>query len=221
MNAKKLAAAKAVEQVKTGMAVGLGTGSTVYWVMQQLGLLVKNGLHIKAVATSVQTEKLARELGIPIIDFDQAGPLDICIDGADEADPQHNLIKGGGGALFREKIVAYNSALFIVVVDESKLVPQLGKFPLPIEVLPFGASQTLKHVEALGGKCNIRQANGQPFITDNGNLIADAAFYPIQNPKMLNEQLHQIPGVIETGLFPTGGNRKIIVGAADGTTRYY
>src|ERR1700754_96387 len=134
VNGKKIAAGKAIEYIKGGMTLGLGTGSTAYWAIQGIGEMVKNGLSVKAVATSVQSETLARELNIPIIPFSEVDRLDITIDGADEVDKELNLIKGGGGALLREKIVAAVTKFYIIIVDESKLVEHLGKFPLPVEV---------------------------------------------------------------------------------------
>src|SRR5690242_8882833 len=136
MDTKRLAAEKAVEEVKDNTVVGLGTGSTAYWAIQKLGERVKEGLHIRAVATSQQSEDLAKELGIPIVPFSDIESIDLTIDGADEVDKHKNLIKGGGGALLREKIVAYHTKKYIVIVDENKLVTHLGKFPLPVEVLP-------------------------------------------------------------------------------------
>ena len=144
VNGKKIAAGKAVEYIKNGMTLGLGTGSTAYWAIQAIGELVRNGLSVRAIATSVQSESLARELNIPIVAFSEIDHLDITIDGADEVDEKLNLIKGGGGALLREKIVASATRLYIIIVDESKLVRHLGKFPLPVEVAPpvaLGESQ--------------------------------------------------------------------------------
>ena len=146
MDPKKVAAEKAVEYIESGMTVGLGTGSTAYWAIQKIGEKVREGLHIKAMPTSLATEKLARELNIPLLEYAEKGYLDIAIDGADEVDAQGNMIKGGGGALMREKIVAYNSRLFIVVAGESKLVEHLGKFPLPVEILSFGCELTLNRI---------------------------------------------------------------------------
>ena len=144
MESKRMAAEKAVEYVRDGMTVGLGTGSTAYWAIRKIGERVKEGLTIKAAATSVSSEKLARELGIPLIPFAEIEAIDLTIDGADEVDGDWNLIKGGGGALLREKIVAAASKTFIVVVDESKPVSRLGAFPLPVELVPFGHEMTLR-----------------------------------------------------------------------------
>jgi ribose 5-phosphate isomerase A len=216
MNAKQTAARKAVEFVQEGMVVGLGTGSTAYWAIQRLGQRVKDGLRIRAIATSLRSETLARELDIPIISFADVSVIDLAIDGADEADPANNLVKGGGGSLVREKIVAAASRTFIVVVDESKLVPQLGAFPLPVEVVPFGWEVTAKACAGLGGTPTLRMADNQPFVSDNGNYILDCAFGAIAEPAVLAARLNAIPGVVENGLF-LGMVSKLVVGRPDGT----
>src|SRR5258708_15741 len=151
INGKKIAAGKAVEHIRNGMTLGLGTGSTAYWAIQGIGEQVKNGLSVRAIATSMQSEALARELNIPIVPFAEIDHIDITIDGADEVDQQLNLIKGGGGALLREKIVASATKFYIIIVDESKLVVHLGKFPLPVEVTPFGWELTMRRLEEFGG----------------------------------------------------------------------
>ncbi|GAE92935.1 ribose 5-phosphate isomerase A [Gracilibacillus boraciitolerans JCM 21714] len=203
MNAKKFAGEKAVEYVKDGMTVGLGTGSTVYWSITKLGNLVKEGLNIKGVPTSKETEKLAKELGIPLVSMSSVDHLDVTIDGADEANPNFELIKGGGGALLREKMVASISKQFIVVIDESKFVNQLGAFPLPVEIVPFSWETTLKTINKLGctPKLRIKTDSSPPFVSDNENYIADCYFENIENPAELNLQLNMIPGVVENGLF--------------------
>jgi ribose 5-phosphate isomerase A len=216
MNAKQTAALKAVEFVEDDMVVGLGTGSTAYWVIQRLGQRVKEGLRIRAIATSVRSETLARELNIPIISFANVQSIDLAIDGADEADPANNLVKGGGGSLLREKIVAAASRTFIVVVDESKLVSQLGAFPLPVEVVPFGWEATAKACAGLGCTPARRMADGQPFVSDNGNYILDCAFGTIAAPETLARRLNAIPGVVEHGLF-LGMVSKLVIGRPDGT----
>ncbi len=216
MNAKQTAALKAVEFVEDDMVVGLGTGSTAYWVIQRLGQRVKEGLRIRAIATSVRSETLARELNIPIISFANVQSIDLAIDGADEADPANNLVKGGGGSLLREKIVAAASRSFIVVVDESKLVSQLGAFPLPVEVVPFGWEATAKACAGLGCTPARRMADGQPFVSDNGNYILDCAFGTIAAPETLARRLNAIPGVVEHGLF-LGMVSKLVIGRPDGT----
>ncbi len=212
-----MAAESAAGWIKDGMVVGLGTGSTAYWAIQKIADRVREGLRIKAVATSVQTEKLASQQGISLVPFSKINGIDLTIDGADEVNPAGDLIKGGGGALLREKLVAYHSASYFIVVDESKLVPALGRFPLPVEVLPFGAELTLRHLEKQFGPAVLRQANGKIFLTDNGNYIADLRLYPIHDPEALNNRLHSVPGVVETGLFRNQMVTRVMVGKSDGT----
>jgi ribose 5-phosphate isomerase A len=219
MNAKRIAAERAVEEIRDGMIVGLGTGSTAYWAIQKIGERVQQGLQIQAVATSTKSEEQAKQLHIPIVAFSDIAHIDITIDGADEVDENKNLIKGGGGALLREKIIASNSQQLYIVVDESKLVQHLGRFRLPVEIVPFAYELTLKNIQALGGQPIIRNISGKDFITDNGNLIADCNFYPIHDPAALNTQLHLIPGVVETGLFLHHMVHSIIVGNVDGSVR--
>ncbi|GAA4729455.1 ribose-5-phosphate isomerase RpiA [Flavisolibacter ginsenosidimutans] len=216
MDAKKNAAERAVEYVQHGMTIGLGTGTTAYWAVLKLGQKIREGLHVNAVATSVGTEKLAKENNIPIAPFSEIDSIDLAIDGADEVDRQKNLIKGGGGALTREKIIAYNSRKFIVVVDESKLVEQLGKFPLPVEVLPFGAELTLKRILSMGVEATIRQAENSNYITDNGNLIVDCRFGSITDPSSLDAALKTIPGIVETGIFLNTRVSTVVVGFKTG-----
>lgn len=219
MDAKRIAAEKAVEHLKDGMVVGLGTGSTASWAIRKIGENVKLGLNINAVASSLQSENLARSLSIPIHPLSTLLTIDLTIDGADEVDPAKNLIKGGGGALLREKILAYNSKEFIVIVDESKLVQKLGKFPLPVEITPFARELTLKQLQALGCKPVLRKSNGENFFTDNGNLIADCNFYPIEDPAALDIKLKMIPGVVETGLFLNTKVTSILAGYHTGEVK--
>lgn len=216
MEAKQAAAERAVEWIRDGMTVGLGTGSTVRPFIQAVGRKVAEGLAIKAVATSVRSEELALELGIPIIPFSDVEEIDVTVDGADEVDPAWNLTKGGGGALLREKIVADASKRLIVIVDESKLVRHLGKFPLPVEVVPFGFELTRRKLTRLGCEPKLRMADSRPYLTDNGNYIMDCAFGAILQPGRLAEELHRIPGVVEHGLF-VGMAAEVVVGRADGT----
>lgn len=215
MESKKLAAEKAVETVKDGMTVGLGTGTTAYWAIQKIAERAKEGLRIQAVATSLDTERLAKELGIPLVSFSAVETIDLTIDGADEVDKDKNLLKGGGGALLREKIVAYHSKQYLVVVDESKRVDQLGRFPLPLEILPFAMELTLSQLRRFG-EANMRQKDGSIFRTDNGNFIADLQCYPINDPQGLDSQLRQIPGVLETGLFSHTLVSNVIIGKKNG-----
>ncbi|MCF6401900.1 ribose-5-phosphate isomerase RpiA [Chitinophaga filiformis] len=199
--AKKAAGEKAAALVQPGMLVGLGTGSTAYWAIEKLGEMVKGGLNIRAVATSLASEKQARELGIPITSFSEIQQLDIDIDGADEVSHDLQIIKGGGGALLREKIVAMASRKKVIVADERKYVKTLGKFPLPIEIIPFGWELVFRAVQSLKGAPTLRTKDDKPYITDNGNYILDCAFGVIENPEQLHHQLKAITGVVETGLF--------------------
>ena len=215
MDAKRNAAERAVDYIQDGMIVGLGTGSTAYWAIQKLGYKVQEGLNIKAIATSVQSEKLAKELGIPIITFSEINEIDITIDGADEVDPNLHMIKGGGGALLREKIVAAASKQFIVVVDESKLVNCLGTFPLPIEIVKFGFELTIKKLQLLECEPRLRKKENKAYVTDNGNYIVDCHFNRIENPEELHNRLNLLPGIVDNGLF-VNMTRKVIVGYRNG-----
>lgn len=219
MNPKQTAAEKAVEAVENGMVVGLGTGTTAYFAIKKLGEKVRGGLQIQAVASSIASENLAKEEGILIVPFEEIKFIDVTIDGADEVDAENNLIKGGGGALLREKILAANSQKFIVVVDASKLVVTLGKFPLPVEVVPFAHTVTMTNLQKLGCTPKLRMNEARPFITDSGHFIIDCSFKQIKNPEQLNDELHRIPGVVETGLFQKGAVSYVLVGEADGTVR--
>lgn len=218
---KKAAAAKAVEFVKDGMKLGIGTGSTANEFIRLLAQRVKNGLQVVGVATSKQSEKLCVELGIPVATLDEVPSLDLDIDGADEIGPQMALIKGGGGALLREKIVAFSSAQMLVIADQSKLVKTLGAFALPIEVNPFGIEVTkVAIIDAakrlgLSGNIALRTKNNKPFITDGGHFILDASFGRISDPEGLSEALFAIPGVVEHGLFLNLAT-KLVIAMANG-----
>ncbi|WP_339225400.1 ribose-5-phosphate isomerase RpiA [Paenibacillus sp. FSL H8-0332] len=216
MNVKQLAAEKAVEYVQDGMKVGLGTGSTAYWAIRKLGERVSGGLQITAVATSQASEDQARELGIPLVAFGDVDSLDLTIDGADELDGALQLIKGGGGALLREKIVAMGSTRMIVVADESKAVTTLGKFPLPVEIVPFAWEWTVAALAKLGCKTELRRSGEDLYKTDNGNYIADCRFEAIESAAELALALQRIPGVVEHGLF-IGIADLAIIGKSDGT----
>jgi ribose 5-phosphate isomerase A len=218
VNGKKIAAGKAIEYIRNGMTLGLGTGSTAYWAIQGIGELVKNGLSVKAIATSVQSESLAREWGIPIVAFSEIDHVDITIDGADEVDEGLSLIKGGGGALLREKIVASATRFYIIIVDESKLVQYLGKFPLPVEIAPFAWELTQRRLRELGGNPRMRMAGDQPFLTDNQHYILDCDFGLIKNPAQLHEQVSGITGVMEDGFFINMADI-VIAGSPGGDTR--
>jgi len=219
MNPKQLAAEKAVSFLEDGMTVGLGTGSTAYWAIEKIGEKVnREGWKIKAIATSVRSEEQARSLGIPIVDFASIASIDITIDGADEVNDQLQLIKGGGGALLREKIVATNSRQMIVVADESKWVSQLGKFPLPVEVIHFGWERTFEKLQMLGCDPKRRMNGTEPYLTDNGNYIVDCAFEEIVDPPALHEAVNAITGVVDNGLFIHIAS-KLILGYQNGETR--
>lgn len=217
MFSKKLAGEKAVEFVEDGMVVGLGTGSTVYWTILKLAERIKEGLKIQCVPTSKDTEQLAIKLGIPLVNFSDYTTIDLAIDGADEVNPSLALIKGGGGALLREKMIASISERFIIVVDQSKFVQRLGTFPLPIEVIPFGWELTKKQIDKIGAmNPSLRLKNNTPFKTDNGNYILDCFMERIDKPEDLTIQLNMIPGVVENGLFIHMCDTAIIAGN-DGT----
>lgn len=213
---KKLAAEAALDYVKDGYVVGLGTGSTVRHLLTALGQRVQAGLKITGVPTSEETAELARKAGIPLLTEDDLWTIDVAIDGADQVDPRLNLIKGGGGALLREKIVAANARQVIIMVDETKCVPVLGgTFPLPIEVLPFGWRNTARMIEQLGGKTTRRECNRHVFRTASAHYILDLHMVRIDDPASLEARLHRIPGVIECGLF-VGRTDILIVGTSHG-----
>lgn len=201
---KKIAGEAAAQQVQSGQKLGLGTGSTIRYFLEALQMRLQVGEieNISGVPTSIQTENLAKKLGISLITLSDHPQLDFTVDGADEVDPQFNLTKGLGGALLREKIVAAASKNFTVIVDESKLVDQLGtKCPLPIEVLPFGWEATSRAIQDVQGKPTLRLSNEKPFQTDQGNYILDTVFNGIEHPATLALQLDTIPGVLGHGLF--------------------
>ncbi len=212
---KRMAGEKAAEEIKDGMVVGLGTGSTVKYTIMRLGEMVRGGLDIIGIPTSKATESLARSVGIRIGTLDEYGSIDLTIDGADEVDENLNLIKGGGGALLREKMVAYYSKYEIIVVDERKLSKYLGGFPLPVEVTTFGYKRTMKTLEGFGCVPKLRIKNDEIFVTDNGNYIIDCKFERIDNPANLNIELDAIPGVVENGLF-VGMVNEVIAGTKNG-----
>jgi ribose 5-phosphate isomerase A len=201
MNEKQIAAEYAVDYVEDGMIVGLGTGSTVAFMLNKLSQRVKTGLNIKAVSTSAATTKLATTLGIKISKLDEINEIDLTIDGADEVDENLNGIKGGGGALLYEKIVASISKKNIWIVDSTKLVKTLGKFPLPVEVVQYGSSHLLKEFEKKGYKSGFRNGGKNRFITDSNNYIIDLRMDRIEDPSVLDIKLKSYPGVVETGLF--------------------
>jgi len=223
---KYACALRASALVENGMKVGLGTGSTAYWLVYHLAERVRSeGLEFVGVPTSNKTREQAQAEGLKLISMDDAGRLDITIDGADEFDQSMNLIKGGGGAHLQEKIVAFGSDRMVVIADETKKVNKLGKFPLPVEVLKFGSASSQKQIEELLIAQNyrdftvqMRMEKNKPFITDEGNYIFDLNLGEIQNPRKLSSDLNTIPGVVENGLFIDVCNA-VIVGYSDGTAQ--
>ena len=217
---KRVAAAEAIKLITPGMKLGLGTGSTAAQFVELLGERVKQGLSVLCVPTSETTRKQAAALGIPLTTLDETPFLDMTVDGADEVDGELRLIKGGGGAHLREKIVAMASERLVVIADHSKRVEKLGRFPLPIEVIEFGARSTQNLIEALAfdagceGSITQRMKDGIPFRTDSGNLIFDCAFGQIEDPEALAAALEMIPGVVEHGLFLGVCDTAIIAGPA-------
>ncbi len=201
MNVKQFVGEKAVDYIKDEMIVGLGTGTTAYWAIKKIAERVSNGLKIKSVPTSKETEKLALDLKIPLIDISKINKIDLTIDGADEVDNNKNLIKGGGGALLREKIIASITDFYIIIIDDSKKVNILGRYPLPVEVTPFAFEITKNQLKSLGCSTKIRVNGGKPYITDNGNYIIDCQFEKIQKPEITTREINSIPGVVENGLF--------------------
>ena len=222
--AKFVAAKRACEFVEDGMKLGLGTGSTAEWMVRCLADRIdKEGLRVKGVPTSNRTADLAKKLGIETISLDQAGQLDLTIDGTDEFDENLNLVKGGGGALLQEKVVAAASDKMIVIADTGKSVDQLGKFPLPVEVIGFGINSSQSLIEKLLHSQDIdqsmiktRMSNNLPFVTDEGNYIIDLHLGRIGDPATLNVTLNQVPGVVENGLFLNMCDL-ILIGDEDGT----
>jgi len=216
---KRQAAERAVESIHPGMVVGLGTGSTAAYVVQRLAALRGEGklLDVRGVPTSRRTEDLARSLGVPLTTLEEHPVLDLCIDGADEVDPESRLIKGGGGALLREKIVAQASRRVIIVVDEGKLSPRLGtRWAVPVEVLPFGWRSQALYLEGLGARVTQRLGpEGMPFVTDQGHFILDCAWGPLEQPEALAARLDARAGLMEHGLF-LGLTSELIVAGSRG-----
>jgi ribose 5-phosphate isomerase A len=220
-SAKILAAQRSLEFVQDGMVVGLGSGSTATQFIKLLGEKVKRGLKIRGIPSSKASEDLARSLSIPIIDFRQSAEIDVAIDGADEIGPHLALMKGGGGALLREKIVASAAKRFIVVADSSKIVRRLGKFPLPVEVIPLAGPLVEKKILALGIRPKVRQAkSGGNYITDEGNLILDCECGEIQDPDALAAAIRAMVGVVEHGLFLNMAEMALVADGAEVKTIY-
>lgn len=199
---KQAAARESLRFVRSGQVVGLGTGSTASYAIRFLGEMVGKGLAIRGVPSSVRTARLAESAGIPLTTLDHSPSIDVAIDGADEIGPNLELIKGHGGALLREKILASVARQFIVIADSTKQVPFLGKATLPVEVIPFGETITASRVASLGARVNLRKdAAGKPFVTDGGHYILDCDFGEIRNPVKIAAELDQMIGVVEHGLF--------------------
>jgi len=214
---KRAAARRAIAEVKDGMVVGLGSGSTAAFAIEGLGERVAKGLRIQGISTSETTAALARRHGISLTSFAEHARIDLTIDGADQVERGTlNLIKGLGGALLREKIVAAASTRMVVIVDESKLVDRLGgRTPLPVEIVPFGCQSTIDRLSAIGGAPHLRMADARPFTTDGGNYIADCAIPEISDPAALEARLAAVVGVVETGLF-IGMASTIVIGRPTG-----
>ncbi|MGA2102211.1 MAG: ribose-5-phosphate isomerase RpiA [Candidatus Sulfotelmatobacter sp.] len=199
---KEAAARASLRFIKDGQVVGLGTGSTAAYFIKLLGEQVKQGLRVRGIPTSVRSKELAQSLGIPLTTLDECQEIAVTVDGADEVDPQLRLIKGGGGALLREKIVASATKQLVIVADASKQVKMLGKFPLPVEVIRFSQALVAKRIAALGADVQLRMDDsGKPFVTDENNHILDCRFGEIPDPDTLARQLSDMPGVVEHGLF--------------------
>jgi ribose 5-phosphate isomerase A len=219
MEQKKIAGEKSAEFLENGMTVGLGTGTTAFYMVKKVGELVKSGLDIKAAGTSRGTELLAKSLGIPVIGIDEAGTIDLVIDGVDQIDGRFNAVKGGGGALFREKIVASAAKEVIWIMDESKRVDDITRFPIPLEVLPFGYTHVMHQLKHSGFQPSLRLKNGEKFVTDNGNYIIDVQANGAIDVLNIKEKLDSIVGVLETGLFLNMCSR-IVIGTDAGAEVY-
>jgi ribose 5-phosphate isomerase A len=215
---KQLIAKQAAQLVQNNMTVGIGSGSTIYWLIMELGERVKNGLFFRAIPTSKKTAALAAQHNIPLAELNAVTSIDITIDGADEIDAHLQLIKGGGGALLQEKMVAAASRELLILADHSKLVQHLGKFPLPLEVIPFGWKQVQLHMqETYQVEAVLRLQDDQPFITDHGHYILDCPFQYIEQPDELTYELNNITGVVDNGLFVNMADLALI-GFPDGKT---
>ena len=217
-SSKMNAGYKAAEYVEDGMVLGLGTGSTTHFFIEKVGMRIKDeGISVMGIPTSFQSLLKAKECNIPITTLEEHD-IDLSVDGADEVDGELNLIKGGGAAHTKEKIVDYAADKFIVIVDESKVVDELGNFPVPVEVLPDASRMVIKELEDMGATCEIRMAQRKdgPVITDNGNFVIDAKFEKIDSPAHLEIDLNSIPGVVENGIFSQMVD-KVIIGTSEGT----
>lgn len=217
MNMKEMVGKKAATYVTSGMTVGLGTGSTAYYFVEEIGRRMKEeGLDIVGVTTSTRTREQAEGLGIPLKSVDEVDSIDLTVDGADEIAPDFSGIKGGGGALLFEKIVAEQSKRVIWIVDESKMVDQLGRFPLPVEVIPYGSEHIFKKLAAKGYKPTFRTLpSGERYLTDSSNYIIDLDVFPVTDPVALGQELKAMTGVVEQGLF-TNMTKTVLIGTPDG-----
>ncbi len=214
---KRVVGVAAAGLVEDGMTIGVGTGSTAACFIDALIARVRKGLKVQAVATSVQSQRHAEQGGIPVLGIDNVSEIDLAIDGADEIDGLKRMIKGGGGALLREKIIDSLAHEMVVIVDEGKLVDKLGSFGLPIEVVPFGVKHTLRRLSDMGYKASLRMSGKKPTITDNGNYVADISFSALlDQPEDHDVKIRSIPGVVETGFFLDIAGR-VLVGNSDGT----
>jgi ribose 5-phosphate isomerase A len=212
---KQTVARASLRFVSDGDVVGLGTGSTASYAVKFLGERVRDGLKITGVPSSNKTKELAQSLGIPLTTLDQIDQIDVTIDGADEFDPQLSLIKGGGGALLHEKIVAFASRRVVIITDSSKRVPILGKFPVPLEVITFAQPMVRRKVEALGASVTLRMAGNAPFVTDEGHHILDCHFGSIPDVPALARKLGDLPGIVEHGLFVHMATVVVVANGAD------
>jgi ribose 5-phosphate isomerase A len=217
---KQAAARTSLKYIREGQIVGLGSGSTATFAIRMLGERVRDGMKIRGIPSSIASQDLATELGIPLITFADAQQIDVTIDGADEFDPALNLIKGGGGAMLREKIVASASRQLVIVTDSSKQVPMLGRFPVPVEVITFAEPLVAKKISDLGAKVIQRQDQlGKTYVTDEGHHILDCHFEKIPDPATLSRKLSEMPGIVEHGLFV--GMANIIVMAKAGAVEEF
>jgi ribose 5-phosphate isomerase A len=216
---KELVGHAAARLVTSDMTIGIGSGTTVFYFIEAMGKKVRDGFNFQGIPTSTQTREWALKQGIRIVELDEAGSIDLTIDGADETDHQLQLIKGGGGFLLQEKMVAAASNRLVIIADHGKLKDQLGAFPLPVEIVRYGWKQTQQHIEELFGiETKLRLKKGRAYETDHGHYILDCHFTVITDPATVNQSLHLVPGVVETGLF-VNMCQQALIGYPDGTVR--